>query len=397
MLGSAQSMEQIQKDYPFLILEKNDITFPGDSAALGHAFHKLDSLIFFGKGQVNILHIGGSHVQAGVLSNRMRNNMLSLSPDIKNERGFFFPYRLAQTNNPSNYNVTATADWEGQRCSVSYMNSQWGMSGVTATTQSPFSDVTIYAKDDTTLYSFKKVRIYHVLDDASFKIKINKAHLVNHSFTDSTAGYTEFHFLEVQDTLEFSVVKTDSLQSYFTIQGVQFITDKPSLVYHSIGVNGASTKSYLRCEQFGPQLKALQPDLVIFGIGINDAYMTADLFKPADFEARYQKLMDMFTAANPKCAFLFLTNNDSYYKRRMPNPNVYKVNTSMRKLCIKNGAALWDLFEIMGGYNSIKSWENYKIAKADKIHFTKEGYELQADIMFDAFMRSYGSYIKNRY
>ena len=86
MLGYAQSMEQIQKDYPFLILEKNDITFPGDSAAFGHVFHKLDSLIFFGKGQVNILHIGGSHVQAGVLSNRMRNNMLSLSPDIKTDK-----------------------------------------------------------------------------------------------------------------------------------------------------------------------------------------------------------------------------------------------------------------------------------------------------------------------
>ena len=390
-------MEQIQKDYPFLILEKNDITFPGDSTAFAHVFHKLDSLIFFGKGQVNILHIGGSHVQAGVLSNRMRNNMLSLSPDIKNERGFFFPYRLAQTNSPSNYKVIATADWEGQRCSVSYMHSQWGMSGVTATTTNPFSDVTIYAKDDTALYSFKKVRIYHVLDEASYKIKINKPFLVSHSFTDSVAGFTEFHFTDVQDTLLFSVVKTDSLQTYFTIQGVQFITDKPSLIYHSIGVNGASTKSYLRCEQFGPQLKAIQPDLVIFGIGINDAYMTADRFKPEEFEARYQKLVDMFKASNPKCAFLFLTNNDSYYKRRMPNPNVYKVSKSMRKLCIKNDAALWDLFEIMGGYNSIKTWENYKIAKSDKIHFSKEGYELQADIMFDAFMRSYGNYIKNRY
>ena len=125
--------------------------------------------------------------------------------------------------------------------------------------------------------------------------------------------------------------------------------------------------------------------------------MTADRFVPEDFEVRYQKLIDMFKAANPKCAFLFLTNNDSYYKRRMPNPNVYKVSTSMRKLCIRNGAALWDLFEIMGGYNSIKTWENYKIAKSDKIHFTKEGYELQADIMFDAFMRSYGDYLKNRY
>ncbi|MCT4625260.1 MAG: GDSL-type esterase/lipase family protein [Schleiferiaceae bacterium] len=391
-------MDELQQQYPFLILEKNNITYPGDSVPFAHVFHKLDSLVFYGKGQVNILHIGGSHVQAGVLSNRMRNNMLSLSPDIKNERGFFFPYKLAQTNNPSNYRVLSTAEWEGQRCSVSYHESKWGMSGVTATTRTPFSDVTIYAKDDdTTVYGFKKVRIYHVVSKNSFKIKMNSGRTIIHHFTDSTAGFSEFHFAEMQDTLKFSIVKTDSLQNFFTIQGVQYMTDKPSLVYHSIGVNGASTKSYLRCTDFEAQQKAVKPDLVIFGIGINDAYMPSSKFDPSEFEHRYTELIKMFRAANPNCSFLFLTNNDSYYKRRMPNPNVYKVSKSMLKLCIENGAALWDLFEIMGGYNSIKTWENYELAKADKIHFTKTGYELQADIMFDAFMRAYGNYIKNRY
>ena len=393
-----QSMQEIQEKYPFLLLEKNNITFPGDSVPFAHVFHKLDSLIFNGKGQVNILHIGGSHVQAGTLSNRMRNNMLTLSPDIKNERGFFFPYRLAQTNNPSNYKVSFNGDWEGFRCSVSYMFSQWGMSGVSAVTHTPFSDVSIYAKDDdTTLYSFNKVRIYHVLSEKSYRIKFSEKYVLQKIFTDSLAGYSEFHFLHSYDTLNFSIVKTDSAQSFFNIQGVQFITEKPSLIYHSIGVNGASTKSYLRCQQFGDQLLGIKPDLVIFGIGINDSYMPKSSFKADDFELRYSELVEMFKAANPNCSFLFLTNNDSYYKRRMPNPNVYSVSTVMFKLCRKYGAGMWDLFKIMGGYNSIKTWEKYKLAKRDKIHFTRSGYELQADIMFDAFMRSYGNYLKNRY
>ena len=72
--------------------------------------------------------------------------------------------------------------------------------------------MTIYAKDDTTLYSFKKVRIFHVLDDASFKVKINKAHLVSYTYTDSAAGFTEFHFTTAQDTLQFGLAEAEKIR-----------------------------------------------------------------------------------------------------------------------------------------------------------------------------------------
>jgi hypothetical protein len=88
------------RKYPFLKLEDNRLEFKGDSAAFMRFYQKLDTLIFTGKGQVNIVHFGGSHVQAGTLSDRMRQNWLQLSPGLKHSRGFFFPYRLAHTNNP---------------------------------------------------------------------------------------------------------------------------------------------------------------------------------------------------------------------------------------------------------------------------------------------------------
>ena len=46
-------------------------------------------------------------------------------------------------------------------------------------------------------------------------------------------------------------------------------------------VNGASVNSYLRCIDLENQLKLIKPDLVIFSIGINDAYeedSSQDLF-----------------------------------------------------------------------------------------------------------------------
>lgn len=389
--------EDLQQTYPFLQLNKNEVEFPGDSTSFYRFYQKLDTLFFDGKGQVNIVHMGGSHVQAGTLSNRMRENMQTLSPGTKNERGFFFPYSLAHTNNPSNYKVVSNGTWEGFRCSVNSYYSQWGASGVNATTQDSNIYVKVYArKSDTSLYRFKKVRVFYLLDSNAFEVVPHQKYALLQTRYDSVAGYVEFEMDHYYDTLHVTLQKKDSTQNSFTIQGVQYISEGPSLNYNSIGVNGASTKSYIRCVHFQNQLPSLKPDLVIFGIGINDAYKKEAYFYPEEFEANYDSLINMYKRANPDVSFLFLSNNDSYYKRRYPNPNALKVSEVMLKLCKKHGAAYWDLFEIMGGFGSIKIWEKYGLAKADKIHFTKQGYILQGDLMFEALMRSYGGYLKNQ-
>ena len=93
--------------------------------------------------------------------------------------------------------------------------------------------------------------------------------------------------------------KTDSLQEYFVLQGIRLENDDEGLTYNAIGVNGASVPAYLRCQYFQPQLETNVPDLVIFGIGINDAYMPADRFHPEEYEQNYRDLMAMFRAVNP--------------------------------------------------------------------------------------------------
>ncbi len=52
-------------NYEFAHFERNQILYPGDSVAMERFFQKMDSVIFLGEGNVSIMHIGGSHVQAG--------------------------------------------------------------------------------------------------------------------------------------------------------------------------------------------------------------------------------------------------------------------------------------------------------------------------------------------
>lgn len=387
------------KEYPFVQYDSNIIQFLGKREGFDAFFDQLDTLVTYGKGNVNILHIGGSHVQAGMLSNRMRENMFTLADGIKGQRGFIFPFRMAHTNNPNNYKATFTGTWEGCRNAKKNNHCPWGLSGITATTYDTATTCKLYAVDNThTTYKFDQVKIYFLADKESYHLKLDSTMQVDHITTDSIAGVRTFHLADTYDTLRFETIKTDTVQSFFVLQGIKLENSQvQGLTYTSIGVNGASVPSYLRCQYFEPQLATNVPDLVIFGIGINDSYVPKSHFKQEEYEENYRQLMTMFRNVNPNVQFLFMTNNDSYYKRKYPNQNIFAVQKAMQNLAKEYNGAYWDLFEIMGGLNSIKLWQNAGLAQKDKVHFTRKGYFLNADLLFVAFRQAYGDHIYQKY
>ncbi|MGB1004110.1 MAG: GDSL-type esterase/lipase family protein [Salibacteraceae bacterium] len=384
--------------YDFIDYDNNVLEFPGSKEGFEQLFDRLDTLVTFGKGKINVMHIGGSHVQAGMLSGRMRDNLFSLADGIKGERGFIFPYRMAHTNNPGNYKATFTGDWEGCRNALKKNHCPWGLSGITATTHDTSTQTKLYCVDNNhDSYWFNKVRIYHLATPESFSLQLDSSILVDTVYTDSVVGLTTFELAQAYDTLLFETLKTDSLQDYFVLQGIRLENDDQGITYNAIGVNGASVPAYLRCQYFQPQLETNVPDLVIFGIGINDAYVPTDQFHQEEYEQNYRDLMTMFRNVNPDVQFLFMTNNDSYYKRRYPNQNIFKVQKAMYNLAKEYNGAYWDLFEIMGGLNSIKLWVRNGLAQKDKVHFTRKGYHLNADLLFVAFREAYGDHLASKY
>jgi lysophospholipase L1-like esterase len=391
--ATGQSNPQIIPEYPFVRSDSNRIHFFQDTLNYSRLFNKLDSLIFKGKGKVNIMQFGGSHIQADIWSDQMRKHFQQLSPNLNGGRGFLFPFRLAKTNNPYYYEVSYTGNWEGFRSALSRHEATWGVSGITASTYDSIASFKIkFRGDDTPYYDFNRIKIYHDLDQTGYCLELKSdpsaTIIENHRF-----GYTEFLLDKHQDSLEVGIYKTDSLQTHFNLYGLSLENDDQGLVYHSIGVNGASTGSYLRASLFQQHIEDLNPDFVIFCIGINDAFDSN--FCPSCYEKNYDALIAQIRKANPDCEFLFVTNSDSYIRRRYPNKRVYQAKEAMVNLAKKYDAGMWDLFEIMGGLGSIKTWEAHNLAKRDRIHFTGEGYKLLGDLMFAALMGEYERHLKS--
>lgn len=62
----------------------------------------------------------------------------------------------------------------------------------------------------------------------------------------------------------------------------------------------------------------------------------------------------MVRAASPSTAILFVTNNDTYFRKKIVNPNAGPVRND--QLCTKYGFGNVDFFNIMAGYGSMGTW-----------------------------------------
>ena len=397
LLGAAsmqgqEHVESLALKYPFLDTAKNHIAYYGSEQALEGFFNKLDQAIFDFEGKVNVVHIGGSHVQGGMLSHTLRMHLGQLAPELNVERGFFFPHRLANTNMPRNIYIRKMGKWEGCRNSIPKNNCPWGFSGIDAITYDKDAGFILQSfMENEKPYRFNELRIFEHM--ASSTMQPFSQPPPDSIVIDTVAGVRRWFFNEMIDSI---VVHFDSVQGdpQYILQGLQMVRPESGLVYHALGVNGAATKSFLRSENFVAQGKYVEPDLVIFGLGINDAYKPDNAWFPEEYGARYDTLVHWFREINPDCEFIFMTNNDSYYKRRTPNEHALDVVEQMKQLSKRHNAAVWDLFGVMGGLNSIAIWEEHRLAKADKIHFTSAGYRLNSDLLFWAIWEEYEKHLK---
>ncbi len=380
--------------YDFINYDSNQVEFFGDTGNFLSLYDKLDSVINFGKGQINIVVIGGSHIQADIYSGQLRNRFQSFYGGQNGGMGLIFPYRLARTNTPYGYHFDYTGQWETCRNVEKNKICRLGMAGIMAVTKDSLSSLTLKMEPENPIpYKLGGIKVLHRTDSLSFRIKFDSA-VYKSLYINKEKSFTEIIFRYPVDSFRLEIVQTDSLQTAFELYGFVPINQSNGIILHNIGINGAATSSFLRCELMESQLALIQPDLVIFGLGINDAY--GRRFDEQTFERNYDSLIQMVNRVNPNAAILLTTNNDSYLYKRYINRNGLLVQETMKQLSQNHNIGLWDMFEIMGGLNSIQKWKKTGLAKYDMVHFTREGYILLGDLLFDALIKSWGEYLYSK-
>ena len=135
--------------------------------------------------------------------------------------------------------------------------------------------------------------------------------------------------------------------------------------------------------------KYLSYDLIILNYGANVYFPN-----PAGFtlyENKMSEVINQFEQAFPNAGILLVSVGDKTIKRGsnfITNPDVQLLLDTQKKIVNKTGIAFWNMWEAMGGLNSMNEWVNAAppLALRDYSHFNNDGGERIAELLFEALL-----------
>lgn len=414
--------------------------------ALRAFYQKLSDLERYTKQKIHIVHIGDSHIQADLMTHKVRKNLQNQFGNAG--RGFVFPHAIARTNGSSDIIFSSNSNWESYRNIYPVNGNKVGLSGIALASKSndftielnvkevanEFNTIKIITpgnKNSFNLAVTKKARILvsngpkkitHTIKKGEalsliaekYKVTIAEIKYLNQLKSNAIrAGKTlkiptsqtqtqqeeraEFiplkllsdmysHYYKSEKTLDKIYLLPNKESDEFVLSGVVLENDNPGVLYHNIGVNGAKLSDFNKYPLFFEQLRSLQPDLIIISLGTNESFETMSVIS-------YMEQLNLFLlnlkSQNPNAAILVSTPPPSLFQRKIPNTLVADYALEIRAASTENTFAVWDMFSDLGGLNGISRNAKNGLIGKDRVHYSKAGYELQAQLLTEALLKGF--------
>jgi len=373
--------------YIFIDYQNNKIN---NDYLLGPFFKKLQKLKKRKKGQLNIIHIGDSHIQADLICKVVRKGFQDYFGNAG--RGLVFSHQLAKSNAPSDIFSSSNVDWKYNRCAHPEINIMHGISGFGIHSNNSNAKINLDIKNDSIDFSFDKIQLFLGNENSEYTLGIpndSKCHIFETKIDIDTPSVTIY-----LDSLinQFSLSKnTYEDTELFSFYGASLLKkDSMGIIYHNIGCNGAQFWQFSKSKLFFKQLKALKGDLYILSFGTNEAQNTS--IDKDSLISQIDVFVENIRIINPNAIILFTLPPGSYFQGTSPNKTLKTVVNAITYCCLKNNCSYWDLYNISGGYQGARVWNKYKLMAKDLVHFTKEGYNLQGELLLEALVNCYNTY-----
>jgi len=367
-----------QESYPpldFLNLKENQIK---NQSALIPLFKKLEK-----NEKVTILHIGDSHIQADYFTGPIRKNLQLYFKDSLANRGILCPYQAAKTNGPDDYSVKLSGNWDFSKLNGKTPDTLMGISGYKFHTNDSVFTIKVKLKPDSLPnYSFKHISLIGENFPTGIRLsaKSGEKNLL-HSYA-LKKNSIEIFLGEYSESLEICLFNNN--KDPFTFFGIKTGNGHGRLDYYSVGLNGASASTFLKSSSYLKEITNQSPDLLVVSLGTND------IFDPKlKIERRKEDFLKLTQIlASNNCPVLLSCPPDHLRKLKYKNNSLPEFVNFINKLA-DNNVAVWDLYHVMGGDGSMDTWYKNKLAWKDKVHYTKQGYHLQAELFTSAFINAF--------
>jgi lysophospholipase L1-like esterase len=386
-VGRAQStQDSLQAAYPFLRTSANHIE---GAVHLQRFYQRLARLP---GGQVSVVHLGDSHVQADGFPGRLRQELQRTYGNAG--RGLVFPYQVAHTAGSPTFRTAATGGrWQAQRLVQPPKPAlPVGVSGFVLATPDVGAGFTLrISPRPLPGYRFTTLTLLREPGPAAFDWEVSSAQgRVLGTLPGKSAGIaTALRLDSLRGAVALRTARSSPRQTSARLYGLVLANGQPGVLYHAIGVNGAAVRDYNRAPAWAGQLPVLAPDLFIVSLGTNDAYKPG--FDPMLFGRQLDTLMSRLRRHCPEADVLLTAPADSYRARGARNPDLTRLRAVLRRYCATHAVAYWDFAAVQGGEGAMEAWQAHGLAQPDGLHFTTRGYAVQGLLLYLALQDGFAA------
>ncbi len=172
-------------------------------------------------------------------------------------------------------------------------------------------------------------------------------------------------------------------------------TGRPGLIYHALGINGATTVQFTEAEHLD-EVARLKPDLIILSFGTNESH--GKRYSAEEHLTQLDALLTLLYKQCPGAVVMLTTPPGSYIRvqrrRKVVNNLTATVVANILDFAKQRGLPVWDLYDIAGGKQSAcVNWVSGDYMQNDHVHFTHDGYILQGSLLAAAILNAYNDYV----
>jgi lysophospholipase L1-like esterase len=379
-------------------LENDSSNVIQNAEHLDDFYEDLFRLKQLGDHTISVVHIGDSHVQADYITHAVRKNFQEQFGNAG--RGLVVPAKVAGSHDAFNVVSSSQVTWNAKRCIHPDQPLPIGVGGITINTNQPNATLNVHMKDLWLDHSFNTLTLFFQKDITSFHFSVkdtaNQTLGFIGPFTNELfPNYSRIVFPYPVGGITLQTLKSTPQQVQATIFGMSLENGKNGILYHAIGVNGAKYAHYNAAMFFTQQVTALKPELIIISLGTNESIDFPNIDR--NFSQHVDKMITSLRESNPKARFILVTPQEIFKKRTKANPGTLKIREQLIQYAVENGLAFWDMYKALGGEHSAEAWKQQELLRPDGIHLTREGYEYQGNLFYQALMKGYNKYVQLRH
>ncbi len=387
------------------------IEYPGgDNTVLHPVFKALKNLKRSGK-LIRIMHYGDSQIEGDRMTSLIRNKLqakfggsgIGLVP-ASQLYGYKFSMVHENSDNWHRYTIYGNVD-------TTITHRRYGVLGCFCTFSPVVRDT---MTDDTVSYQawisfaeskysyqntkqFLQCRIFYGYNDEPFLNEISRGgELIDAEILPPSHKLNELKWLfgEPVSSLTLKFEGRSSPEIYgLALDGMN------GVAVDNIAMRGCSGTVFTKIDRelLQEMYGMLNVKLIILQFGGNVVPYIAENYKY--YEKWFYSQIKRLYSVCPDVSIIVIGVADMSVKekdRYVTYPNLKKVRNALKDATFKAGAAYWDMYEAMGGENSMPSWvfAEPPLASKDFVHFNPKGARIIAQMFYNSFIYEYNKYEK---